>query len=157
MSRRSTRKKASTPEVDDEVIDAKQQKLSVVGEGEEESAIATNENEPPKPAVEEKSSDGGDPDARGGTEKLRFRILHCTSWSVFKRNANAVGDALRQHFGDVELSLNPDGKPKRGSFEIILMKEEKDVLLWSGVEKGPPRKLKFPETSKVVELINGQI
>jgi len=70
---------------------------------------------------------------------------------VFKRNAVAVGDALRKEFGQVEVSLNPDGKPKRGSFEIILVKDD-DVLLWSGVEKGPPRKLKFPVAADIIEL-----
>lgn len=71
---------------------------------------------------------------------------------MFKRNANAIGDALRQQYGNVEVSLNPEGKPKRGSFEIFLVKQE-DILLWSGISKGPPRKLKFPEPSKVVEMI----
>lgn len=70
---------------------------------------------------------------------------------MFKRNAVAIGDALREEFVDVEVSLNPDGKPKRGSFEVVLIKNE-DVLLWSGVDKGPPRKLKFPGADKIVEL-----
>jgi len=70
---------------------------------------------------------------------------------VFKRNAVAIGDALRKEFGVIEVSLNPDGKPKRGSFEIFLVKDG-DVLLWSGAEKGPPRKLKFPEHTKIIEL-----
>jgi len=71
---------------------------------------------------------------------------------VFKRNANAIGEALRLRFGEVEVSLNPDGKPKRGSFEVVLSKGEEEVVLWSGLTKGPPRKLKFPATEEIVKL-----
>ena len=57
----------------------------------------------------------------------------------------------------LQVTLNPEGKPKRGSFEIFLVKKEKEALLWSGVEKGPPRKLKFPDSAKVVELTKEQL
>ena len=63
--------------------------------------------------------------------------------------ANREGKNLKNFLPQV--SLNPDGKPKRGSFEIFLVKDG-DVLLWSGAEKGPPRKLKFPEHTKIIEL-----
>lgn len=71
---------------------------------------------------------------------------------MFKRNANAIGEALRLRFGEVEVSLNPDGKPKRGSFEVVLGKGEEEVVLWSGLTKGPPRRLKFPATEEIVKL-----
>ncbi|KAH0621129.1 hypothetical protein JD844_022168 [Phrynosoma platyrhinos] len=32
-----------------------------------------------------------------------------------------------------------------------------EVELWSGLKKGPPRKLKFPEPSKVVEILKGNL
>ena len=49
--------------------------------------------------------------------------------------------------------MNPDGKPKRGSFEVVLGKgEEEEVVLWSGLTKGPPRRLKFPATEEIVKL-----
>ena len=51
-----------------------------------------------------------------------------------------------------EVSLNPDGKPKRGSFEVVLSKGEEEVVLWSGLTKGPPRRLKFPATDEIVKL-----
>lgn len=158
MSRRSSRKKAASAEAEEDNLPAKQQKLSDVAE-----VVAKDENEPPKAARdEENAADAAPTDVatsakedgagdEGSTEKLYFRIIHCTSWSVFKRNANAIGDALREHFGNVEVSLNPGGKPKRGSFEIILARED-EVVLWSGIEKGPPRKLKFPDPAKVVEM-----
>jgi len=71
---------------------------------------------------------------------------------VFKRKAVAIGDALRDSFGNVQVNLNPGGKPKRGSFEIVLLKDGKEVLLWSGLSKGPPRKDKFPEPPAVVDM-----
>jgi len=71
---------------------------------------------------------------------------------VFKRNADAIGEALRLRFGEVEVSLNSDGKPKRGSFEVVLSKGEEEVVLWSGLTKGPPRRLKFPATEEIVKL-----
>ena len=54
----------------------------------------------------------------------------------------------------MQVDINPGGKPKRGSFEILMVKKssEKEILLWSGLTKGPPRRLKFPEASEVVEL-----
>lgn len=32
-----------------------------------------------------------------------------------------------------------------------------EVELWSGLKKGPPRKLKFPEPNKVVEMLKGNL
>ena len=70
------------------------------------------------------------------------------SFQVYHRSRQI---AFLSAFPSLKLSLNPGGKPKRGSFEIILVKSE-EVLLWSGAEKGPPRKLKFPDAAKVVEM-----
>lgn len=45
-------------------------------------------------------------------------IIHCTSWSVFKRKANEIFLELSQLITDkdFELALNVEGKPKRGNF-----------------------------------------
>jgi hypothetical protein len=50
----------------------------------------------------------------------------------------------------MELILNNEGKPSRGSFEIYVQKdeEEKKTEIWSGKSKGPPRKDKFPDVKK---------
>lgn len=75
--------------------------------------------------------------------------------------------------------LNPQ-KPRSKSFEVILVEGEKgndvqgcicvkclisfllfnpllssptEVCLWSGIKKGPPRKLKFPEPEVVVSAL----
>lgn len=54
--------------------------------------------------------------------------------------------------------MNPDGKPKRGSFEIHVVRGDnlatEDNLIWSGINKGPPRKDKFPEVDSLVDAIN---
>ncbi|TRY64935.1 hypothetical protein DNTS_024622 [Danionella cerebrum] len=48
--------------------------------------------------------------------------------------------------------LNPQ-KPRRNSFEITLVEEGNEIVLWTGIKKGPPRKLKFPEPSEVVSAL----
>ena len=83
MSRRSTRKKAATPDLEDEVVPAKHPKLVETPE-EEEVLPTSNENEPPKPAHDEeaagdKSAQHEDADVGDEKEKLHFRIDHCTS------------------------------------------------------------------------------
>lgn len=61
-------------------------------------------------------------------------------------------EALRSDFGDFEATLNPD-KPRRGAFEISVVLEDKKELVWTGLKKGPPRKMKFPEPEAVAEEI----
>ncbi|XP_046353623.2 selenoprotein H-like, partial [Haliotis rufescens] len=72
---------------------------------------------------------------------------------VFERRATELADALRSHFSEVNLTLNPE-KPRRGSFEITLTTEDgSDVLVWTGLKKGPPRKLKFPDSDAIAKEI----
>uniref|UniRef100_A0A8D2LI32 Selenoprotein H n=2 Tax=Varanus komodoensis TaxID=61221 RepID=A0A8D2LI32_VARKO len=76
---------------------------------------------------------------------------------VFGRNADAVSQALQQAFPDALVEINPE-KPRRNSFEVALLKEDGSrVELWTGLKKGPPRKLKFPEPNNVVELLKGNL
>ena len=52
----------------------------------------------------------------------------------------------------IETKIN-DGeiKPRRGSFEITIEREDgKNTLLWTGLKRGPPRRLKFPEPSEML-------
>ncbi|KAI2657014.1 Selenoprotein H [Labeo rohita] len=44
-------------------------------------------------------------------------------------------------------------KPRRNSFEVTLMEGDKEVVLWTGIKKGPPRKLKFPDPAEVVSAL----
>ena len=49
--------------------------------------------------------------------------------------------------------LNPNGKPKRGTFEVEVVSEKgkKGVTIWSGTQLGPPRRLKVPEDDVVAD------
>uniref|UniRef100_A0A8C4NL86 Selenoprotein H n=1 Tax=Dicentrarchus labrax TaxID=13489 RepID=A0A8C4NL86_DICLA len=46
--------------------------------------------------------------------------------------------------------LNPE-KPRRKSFEITLLDGE--TSLWTGIKKGPPGRLKFPQPDVVVAAL----
>lgn len=51
------------------------------------------------------------------------------------------------------MEVNP-AKPRRGSFEVTLLRPDgSSVELWTGIKKGPPRKLKFPEPQEVVKAL----
>ncbi|TWW55616.1 Selenoprotein H [Takifugu flavidus] len=39
------------------------------------------------------------------------------------------------------------------SFEITLLDEGKETSLWTGIKKGPPRKMKFPQPDVVVTAL----
>ncbi|KAM7236251.1 hypothetical protein CapIbe_013437 [Capra ibex] len=43
-------------------------------------------------------------------------------------------------------------EPRRGSFEVTLLRADgSSAELWTGLKKGPPRRLKFPEPHVVLE------
>ncbi|XP_052223832.1 selenoprotein H-like [Dreissena polymorpha] len=70
---------------------------------------------------------------------------------VFKRKASDLVEALREEFGEFEVEYNPSA-PRKGSFEVVVQQSGKDdVTIWTGLKKGPPRKLKFPEVEEVVK------
>ncbi|XP_012580623.1 PREDICTED: selenoprotein H, partial [Condylura cristata] len=72
---------------------------------------------------------------------------------VYGRHAAALGEALRQEAPELPVRVNP-AKPRRGSFEVTLLRPDgSSAELWTGIKKGPPRKLKFPEPLEVVEQL----
>jgi len=71
---------------------------------------------------------------------------------VYGRNAEGVRVALLAVHPELKVILNPE-KPRRNSFEITLMDGGKEITLWTGIKKGPPRKLKFPEPDVVVTAL----
>uniref|UniRef100_A0A667XVU7 Selenoprotein H n=1 Tax=Myripristis murdjan TaxID=586833 RepID=A0A667XVU7_9TELE len=87
--------------------------------------------------VEEKKERGGEEDGA----------------AVYGRNAEAVKAALLAAHPDLTVVLNPE-KPRRNSFEITLVDE---TTLWTGIKKGPPRKLKFPESEVVVAALKNAL
>ncbi|NXJ05402.1 SELH protein, partial [Odontophorus gujanensis] len=76
---------------------------------------------------------------------------------VYGRNAAALSEALRGAVAALDVEINPQ-QPRRNSFEVSLVKEDgSTVQLWSGIGKGPPRKLKFPEPAAVVEALRSSL
>ncbi|EHH56218.1 Selenoprotein H [Macaca fascicularis] len=72
-----------------------------------------------------------------GMEETTVVIEHC--------------QALRLEAPELPVKVNPT-KPRRGSFEVTLLRPDgSSAELWTGIKKGPPRKLKFPEPQEVVE------
>lgn len=73
---------------------------------------------------------------------------------MFKRRADEVVERLRQRWPTIEAVYNPE-KPRRGAFELVLITEDgSEVLIWSGLKRGPPRKEKFPNLDLVQDLLN---
>lgn len=102
---------------------------------------------------------------------------------MFGREAAAVSAALRGAMAHLPVDINPR-QPRRNSFEVSLVKEDGSsecqgmggrrrggarapltrpplpspaVELWSGIRKGPPRKLKFPQPEVVVEALKSSL
>ncbi|XP_062582566.1 selenoprotein H-like, partial [Saccostrea cucullata] len=69
---------------------------------------------------------------------------------VYKRKALALAEALRTEFEDIPVEFNPSA-PRRGSFKVtLIVGDTGEVPLWTGIKKGPPRKLKFPDDPKPI-------
>ena len=90
-------------------------------------------------------------------KEVSIRIERCNSWHVYKRNADKLCEELKTAFADIQVEVNPQ-KPRSKSFEVMLCKDEgTEIVIWSGIKKGPPRKLKFPESQVVVSGIREQL
>lgn len=93
----------------------------------------------------------------------KVSIEHCKSWSVFKRKALEVVEVLSSskyvsNKNELKSELNPNGKQRSGSFEItITLADGQEILVWSGIKRGPPRKLKFPESEVLLTEIDNQV
>uniref|UniRef100_A0A8C6VF62 Selenoprotein H n=1 Tax=Naja naja TaxID=35670 RepID=A0A8C6VF62_NAJNA len=87
-------------------------------------------------------------------ESILNQIFHCNIGpQFFGRRAEAVSQELCLAFPDIRVEVNLE-KPRRNSFEVVLLKKDgTKIELWSGLKKGPPRKLKFPEPSNIVEMV----
>lgn len=64
--------------------------------------------------------------------------------------------ALKERKPSLNIFTQPYGKPRtgKGTFNVYLVKDKKETLIWDGKSKGPPRKLKFPEVETLVEQLN---
>ena len=56
---------------------------------------------------------------------------------------------------NIETALNDnENKPRRGSFEITVEREDgKNLCVWTGLKQGPPRRLKFPDPNDLLTAV----
>jgi selT/selW/selH-like putative selenoprotein len=75
---------------------------------------------------------------------------------TYKRQAKLLETALKEQKPELAIVVQPYGKPRtgKGTFNIYLVKDKKETLLWDGKSKGPPRKLKFPQAETILESLN---
>lgn len=79
-------------------------------------------------------------------------IEHTLECPIFRTKAEEFVKYLEQEIPDrmFQLILNQNGKvpPREGAFEIGFSQNAKTSVhqLWSGIDKGPPRRDKFPLT-----------
>jgi len=74
---------------------------------------------------------------------------------VYKRNAKQLTESLGETYPDIQVE-SAIGRSK--SFECVLIKEDgTEVLVWSGIKKGPPRKQKFPDPAVIINAIKKEI
>jgi len=62
----------------------------------------------------------------------------------------------------MECTINPAehlaaSKPRSKSFEVMLVESGVKREVWTGVKKGPPRSLKFPDHDKIVEAVEAML
>uniref|UniRef100_A0AAQ4S148 Selenoprotein H n=1 Tax=Gasterosteus aculeatus aculeatus TaxID=481459 RepID=A0AAQ4S148_GASAC len=93
--------------------------------------------------AEEEKKDRGD--GEDGQEGQRVVIEH---W----RHAEEVKSALLAAQPELTVVINPE-KPRRKCFEITLLDGGKETGLWTGIKRGPPARLKFPQPDVVVAAL----
>uniref|UniRef100_A0A3B4WAG4 Selenoprotein H n=1 Tax=Seriola lalandi dorsalis TaxID=1841481 RepID=A0A3B4WAG4_SERLL len=92
---------------------------------------------------------------RRGT-KRKAEVAPDTSWITLVNCVHVnlmvyeVKSALLAAHPELTVVLNPE-KPRRKSFEITLLDGE--TSLWTGIKKGPPARLKFPQPDVVVTAL----
>uniref|UniRef100_A0A3B3I7K2 Selenoprotein H n=1 Tax=Oryzias latipes TaxID=8090 RepID=A0A3B3I7K2_ORYLA len=99
-----------------------------------------------KTSTEEKKARGENAHEEAG---LKVLIEHCTELMDMLLFGKEVKSALLAARPELTVVCNPE-KPRRNSFEITLLDGAKETSLWTGIKKGPPRKLKFPQPDDVV-------
>ncbi|CRK98082.1 CLUMA_CG011450, isoform A [Clunio marinus] len=90
-----------------------------------------------------------------------IKIEHCFECPIFAVKSQEIFNILCENFprNKIRLLCNEshiDGsriEPRLGAFEISFAKSYRETfhLIWSGIEKGPPRREKFP--SNVDDLV----
>ncbi len=130
---------------------------------EEKSETIEEEAKPDAETIEEEVEAAESSSTKaGGSKIVKVAIEHCKTWQVFKRkaleNINVIKASAFADEGKLETELNPDGKSRKGAFEItVTLDDGRVVSVWSGLNRGPPRKDKFPEAEDLLDAIKKQI
>ena len=75
---------------------------------------------------------------------------------MYKRNAVRLDKLISAEYPDIPVLINTS-KPRSKSFEVTYHDGEDVTEIWSGIKLGPPRRLKFVEDDKLVELLKEKI
>uniref|UniRef100_A0A8C0VGK0 Selenoprotein H n=1 Tax=Cyanistes caeruleus TaxID=156563 RepID=A0A8C0VGK0_CYACU len=100
---------------------------------------------------------GAGPGQRRGQPRGHRPPCHHRALVSSRGAGGGVSAALRGAMAHLPVDINPR-PPRRNSFEVSLVKEDGSTMeLWSGIGKGPPRKLKFPQPETVVEALKSSL
>jgi len=77
---------------------------------------------------------------------MKIRVEYCTSWGYFGK-FSALKEAIEGEFDDCDVVGNPS-KPRRGAYEITVINDKEEVVLWSKLQSGG-----FPSTDVILQRI----
>lgn len=84
---------------------------------------------------------------------------HCNHCPVFKVRALEIFQQIVETYSSrviklIRNKMHPD-EPRKGAFEIYALKDARSEpqIIWSGIELGPPRREKFPESQDLEKII----
>ncbi|EDW10230.1 selenoprotein H [Drosophila mojavensis] len=89
-----------------------------------------------------------------------FHIEHTTECPIFQVKADECLTFFQQRIPEREFQLirNKNGKqvPREGAFEVRVSQNARtsEHLLWSGLNRGPPRRDKFPRYETLVSDVH---
>ncbi|XP_039481964.1 selenoprotein BthD [Drosophila santomea] len=105
---------------------------------------------PPKKAGKKKKDVDWAADENFSKDRSMIYIEHTYECPIFQTKADECGSFFTQRIPERKFQLvkNRNGRqvPREGAFEIAFSQNARtsEHLLWSGLEKGPPRRDKFP-------------
>ncbi|KAL1924714.1 uncharacterized protein VTP21DRAFT_4368 [Calcarisporiella thermophila] len=95
------------------------------------------------------------PKVANSVKKFSVLVERCSSCTSYKNQADRVIKAIKEVYPNAE--CQSVAKPRSKCFEIYVKDGDKDTQVWSGKDKGPPRKLKFPDNEKVIQLVSAEL
>lgn len=127
--------------------------------GKAAAAAEHAEDESQESADSQEAASDAEPTSTEGKPEVNVEMEACKSWRVFLKNARELGDKLQSSIPDVKFNFTYNKTPpRRGAFEIVVHKSDgSEQLIWTGLKKGPPRKLKFPDIATLESLVRNEI